>query len=243
MRAIVLAAGEGRRLRPLTNDRPKCLVPYRGQTILERQEALFRRFGINPIVVVVGYHAEAVNLPGILPVMNADYDVTNMVHTLFCAREHFKDDLVVSYGDIIYDETIFRALLDASDDIAVAVSMNWRELWEQRMADPLQDAETMKMDHQGYITELGKKPKGYHEIQGQYMGLYKMRQKILPEILDFYDSLDRQRLYDGKPFSQMYMTSFLQELINASFKVKAVPVCGKWLEIDQLADLNVTIDF
>ncbi len=241
MKAIILAAGEGRRLRPLTEDRPKCMVSYRGKPILDYQLELFQQCGVSDIVVIKGYKAESVNRPFAATVLNPAYDTTNMVYTFFCAREHFRDDIVVSYGDIIYGPEILKAVLSDPGDISVAVSMNWKELWQKRMPDPLADAETMKMDAGGFIMELGKKPSGYHEIQGQYMGLFKIRSQMLRRVMAFYDGLDRQGKYDGQPFEKMYMTSFLQELINNRFSVKAVPVWGEWLEIDRAEDLNVEV--
>lgn len=239
MRAVILAAGEGKRLRPLTNDRPKAMVEYQGKPILDYQLDLFSKNGVKDIIVVKGYKAESVDRPFAATVFNPVYDTTNMVYTFFCARKYFDDDVVVSYGDIIYADSILKSVITAGSDIAVAVSMNWRSLWEKRMEDPLNDAETLKMDPQSLITELGKKPKSYEEIQGQYMGLFKIGRSVLKKVVAFYDALDQKKLYDGQPFEKMYMTSFIQELIDNGFRVKAVPVWGEWLEIDKADDLTV----
>ncbi len=111
------------------------------------------------------------------------------------------------------------------------------------MEDPLKDAETMKIDPRGYITELGKKPKGYEEIQGQYMGLFKIKRELLPKIQKLYHDADKNAIYDGKSYRSMFMTSFIQLLIDAGCKAKAVLVDGTWLEIDHLDDLKVDCRF
>jgi choline kinase len=243
VRAIILAAGEGSRLRPLTDDRPKCLVHYKGKPILDYQLEVMRECGLKDIVLIKGYKADALQRPGMTYVLNPEYAETNMVYTLFCAESYFESDLLISYGDIIYERSILKAVLESPADFAVAVSRNWRELWQKRMADPLSDAESMKIDDEGLITELGKKCTSYSEIQGQYMGLFKIRKAMVGEMRSVYHQLDKGAIYDGKPFRKMFMTSFIQALIDRGFPVTAVGVTGDWLEIDRVEDLNVVSSF
>ena len=72
MRAIVLAAGMGTRLLPLTRDRPKCLVELAGRPLLERQIAVLRRVGIDDISVVTGYRSDQVKPPGVRIIANPE---------------------------------------------------------------------------------------------------------------------------------------------------------------------------
>jgi choline kinase len=238
MKGIILAAGEGSRLRPLTADRPKCLVEYRGKPLLDYSLSAMRACGIDQIIVVKGYRAETIERPRVRFKMNSDYATTNMVHSLFCAEDELDDDIVVSYGDIIYREDVLRSLLAVKDDFAVAVDKRWEELWRQRTDDPLSDAETLKLDLAGFIQELGKKPKSIEEIEGQYIGLFKMSADACAKVKDFYHALDRRRVYDGKPFEKMFMTSFLQEIIDHLMPVKAAIINGGWLEVDSPGDLH-----
>lgn len=239
MNAIILAAGEGSRLRPLTLEHPKCLIEYQGKPLIDYQLEALRNLGIQKIILVKGYKAESVSRPGVLTVSNPDYATTNMVYSLFCAEKYFDDDLIVSYGDIIYEKSILEALIQSDSDFSVTVSLNWKELWERRMQDPLSDAETLKLDGEGNIRELGKKPCSYDEIQGQYMGLLKILQKFLPTVQSVYHHLDPQTLYEGRDLQNMFMTTFIQILIDRGYPVKAVPVTGEWLEVDRLEDLKV----
>ncbi|MCP4988610.1 MAG: hypothetical protein GY928_21925 [Colwellia sp.] len=94
------------------------------------------------------------------------------------------------------------------------------------------------MDNNGYVTELGKKPDSYERIQGQYTGLIKIRDHELANFIRFYQQLDRHAYFDGKDFDNMYMTSFLQALIDAEWQAKAALVNNGWLEIDSVADLE-----
>ena len=136
-----------------------------------------------------------------------------------CAND--KQDLLISYADIVYFAPCVQKLCKSSAPLAIAVDKLWHKLWRKRFSDVLLDAESLKI-HNGKITELGKKPTSLDEIQGQYMGLFMLRHDFLPQMLAFYDGLDRNAIYDGKDFENMYMTSFLQALIDSFDNAQAV---------------------
>ena len=72
------------------------------------------------------------------------------------------------------------------------------------------------------------------------MGLIKIKKEMLDSLVKIYTGLDKSETYDGKDYNNMFMTSFIQLLIDRSFPVKAVPVMGDWLEVDRPEDLNVS---
>ena len=241
-KALILAAGQGTRLRPITNDRPKCLVPLMGKTLLERQVNTLKALDVNDIHVATGYRAEQIRKLGFPTSHNDNYHRTNMVESLFSAidfLEECKEDLILGYGDIIYLKRNLEALLSCEDDISLMIDKEWKSLWQLRIEDPLSDAETLVMDSDNYILELGKKPENYDKIQGQYTGLIKIKANKIPELISFYNNLDRSNMYDGNTFENMYMTSFLQLMIDGGWKVKGVIVENGWLEIDTVDDLKL----
>ncbi len=126
MRAIILAAGRGSRLHPYTEDCPKCLTELAGMSLIGRQVATLRAAGIEDILIATGYKAEMLALPDTRQVINPDWATTNMVETLFCAEEYFSDELIVSYGDIVYEPKVLAALLACPHDISVTVDLNWK---------------------------------------------------------------------------------------------------------------------
>lgn len=240
MRAIILAAGEGTRLRPHTLDRPKCLVPLAGRPLLAWQVDALRRAGVADITVVTGYRADQVAALGFATVYNDRFRETNMVASVMCARALFdgSDDVAICYGDLVYEARHIEALAACTAPVAITVDRDWRSLWTLRMADPLQDAETLRIDDNGDVVELGRKPSNYNEIEGQYMGLIGVRAGFAREFVDAHDALDPAGRYDGRDRDNMYMTAFLQYLIDHVTPVGAVVVEGGWLEVDTTLDLE-----
>lgn len=241
MKALVLAAGQGSRLQPLTNDRPKCMVELLGRSLLARQADTFANCGIKDVAVVGGFKIEQIRAAGFRCFENNRFESTNMVESLFAAREFIAgpDDLIISYGDIVYESRNLSQLMAAESDVCLMVDANWRDYWSQRLDDPLSDAETLKFKDGGLIAEVGKKPTSYDEIEAQYTGLIKIRGDVLSDFCQFYDQLEGAATYDGQSFENMYMTSFLQLLIGAGWPVQGVLVEGGWLEVDTVSDLEL----
>lgn len=240
-RALILAAGQGTRLRPLTDDKPKCLVPLNGKPLLERQVDTLKKCGVNDIHIAAGYRADQIEKLGFTVSINAYFATTNMVESLFSALAFMQQpgDLIIAYGDIVYEPKNLQKLLTNDDEISLMIDLKWRDLWSLRLDNPLDDAETLVMNDAGYVIELGKKTDSYERIQGQYTGLIKVRADKIAELIAFYQALDRTKIYDGKDFNNMYMTSFLQLLIDTGWRAKSVAVNNGWLEIDSVEDLTL----
>ena len=242
---LILAAGEGSRLAPLTNDRPKAMVPLLGKPLIVHQINLLTEMGISNVGICTGYKAEQFESLGYPCFQNIDYDSTNMVESLFAARtflEGVDDDLLISYGDIVYEKKNLTAVLDTCGGVVVMVDELWLDLWSVRHENPLTDAETLKYGANSAIIELGKQPVSLEDVEGQYTGLIKVSKHKVRELISFYDSLDRNLSYDGKPFQQMYMTSFLQQLIESGWPVTPAKVKNGWLEVDTISDMNTYVD-
>ena len=242
MKAIILAAGEGTRLRPYTLDRPKCLVEIDGVSLLDRQLAVLRSRGIDEIVLIGGYRVEMLQNKATRLHLNPRYAVTNMVWTLFCAEEELEGDVIVSYGDIVYAGEILDQLLASRADIAVTIDMEWESYWRARSDDPLADAETLRLGDDDRIVEIGQRPSSLAEIEGQYMGLMKFTGHGLEQIKTVY----RKALHEGKlgprPVEKAYMTDLLQQIIDSGKLVLAIKSLESWLEIDTVSDIELEIN-
>jgi len=241
LKVIILAAGEGTRLRPYTLDRPKCMVEIDGVSLIDRQLEVIKSEGIDDIVVIGGYKSEMLKRGEIKLKVNARYFETNMVWTLFSAEEELEGDVIVSYGDIVYSKNILNALIKSKADIAVTIDKKWESYWRERNENPLDDAETLKLRKDGTISEIGQKPSSLEEIEGQYMGLMKFSSEGVKQIKSaFHSALESGKLL-GKEVENSYMTDLLQLIVSIGGKVASVQIDEDWVEVDTVEDLHAPI--
>ena len=240
-RAIILAAGRGSRLHPLTENAPKCLTEFGGVSLLRHQLTTIRACGVTDILIATGYLCDQLNFAGTRQVHNPDWASTNMVETLFAGETEFGDDLLVCYADILYETKLIKALLAAKHDITVCINTLWRPLWERRFENPLEDAESLRLSESVLILEIGEKVADIDEIEGQFTGLMRFQGDGIGALRDAYGSIRRnQRPWQSKRnVDNAYMTDLLMELIHIGKAVNAVPVAGGWLEIDTLDDYSL----
>ena len=245
MKAIILAAGQGSRLRPLTDNKPKCLVELAGKPLLNHQLEVLHAAGIDDVHLVAGYHADQLERPEFTRHINERFAETNMVNTLFVAESVMtgESDLIISYGDIVFEPMVLAKLLAVAAPIGLVVDCEWRRYWAARMDDPLADAETLRLTDSNRVVELGKKPERYADIQGQYIGLIKIRADHVARLPVVWRAMDKSASYDGKDYDNMYMTSFLQHLIDIGWETRAAVIENGWAEVDCEDDLNVATDF
>ena len=155
MNVIILAAGMGSRLRPLTNDKPKCMIKLLDQTLIERQIKIFHSYGINDITIVTGYKSKVVDIPDVNYVNNVNYETTNMNESLFRALKPSNSSVLVTYGDIVFEPKIVQQMLEITNDIRLAVRINWKEHYQNRTMHPLSEAENVLIEN-GRILEIRK---------------------------------------------------------------------------------------
>lgn len=236
--AIILAAGSGSRLMPYTADRPKSLVGLAGVPLIERQLAVLASRGITDVTIVVGYRNEMLRGYGTRTVENPDWATTNMVETLFHAADYLGPDTIVAYADIIYEGKVLDALLASPHPVSVIVDRGWRSYWEHRFADPLADAESLRLDGQGRIVDIGEKVKDIEEIQAQYIGLMRYQGEGVALLKDTRARLGavRRPWLDRRPLEKAYMTDLLMEMVLLGHPPHAVAIEHGWLEIDTVSD-------
>lgn len=241
---IILAAGQGTRLRPLTNEIPKCMVEINGKPMLEWQIDLFTETGIENIVVVTGYLEDKIQYPQITKVHNADYPSTNMVYSLFCAEEYLQGDVIISYGDIIYSEEVLQKLMDSDEDIAIASDEEWLPYWKQRCDDPLSDAETFQKAGNQKVGSLGQVPASTEDIEGQFIGLTKLSYKGSVELRRAFFSCRSDKFCSdnawgsNRSLRNAYMTDLLNYMAGDG-KLSYTPIHRGWFEVDTPSDLAI----
>lgn len=231
----------------MTGEIPKCLIPLAGRPLLHYQVAALKRGGISEIAVVGGYQAGRLDdalaagpgMEGVSLIRNPAWESTNMVATLACARDWLEEDFILSYGDIVYRPEYVRALIANREDLAVIVDRKWLDLWSLRFENPYLDAETMAMDPQGRILELGKRIVDPAKVEGQYTGLLKFAGVGRERALARLGELARREGAQPARIQKLYMTDFLQGLIDQGLPVQAVQVDRGWLEMDTGGDYEL----
>lgn len=153
MNAIILAAGLGSRLRPLTDDRPKCLVPVLGMPMVEQQIRFLHEVGIRDITLVTGYRADRLDYLqatyGVKLVHNDQYDVCNNIYSLYLVRESFGDSFVLE-GDVYMPSNCLQTDLDRSTYFA-AYRENYQREWGLSLDAQGRVLEIRPQDGTGYI--------------------------------------------------------------------------------------------
>ncbi len=234
MKAIILAAGRGSRMKKLTASKPKCLIKLRGKPLIEWQLAAVRKAGITQIAIVTGYKKELLAGYNLVEFYNSRWFETNMVASLACAEKWLKaGPCIISYSDIFYEESAVLSLMNCSASLAVTYDVNWFISWQKRFGDPLIDAETFLMNSSNEIIEIGNKPNSIAEINGQYMGLLRITPRGWQQIVDILSKLPKEVK------NKIDMTSTLQKVIQyAKTPVLGIPYESEWGEIDSQLDLE-----
>jgi len=242
MKAIILAAGMGTRLGKYTANRPKGMLNFAGKSLIEWQIDLYKKAGIDEVVVVTGYKAELIDFKGVVKVHNFLFSTTNMVSSLMCAREFLQGDVLVSYADLFMSEYLLNSAMKEKNEVNVVVDLEWQSYWQARYGKVDYDTEGLQLNN-NLIKILGKPDEDPENIDARYVGLIKFSSNGIKKFISVYDEILSNESDDkwrySKNFNNAYMTDMIQEMIDRGVPVKAVPVHNGWLEFDTVSDYEL----
>ncbi len=244
MKAIIVAAGMGRRLAPYTDDRPKCLVEVNGRSILERQVEAYRAAGVTDIVVVRGYLAERIAFPDLRYVENRRFRENNILASLLCAEREMEGGFLFSYSDIVFRREVVRDLVASRADYSLVIDRRWDEAYEGRDLHPVSEAELARVEGSpgGIVRAVGKRRVPRADAHGEFIGLAKFSARAAETMRKEYRSLERALsggpFGDAPRFEAAYLTDLLNHLIAAGEEMRSVDIEGGWREIDTTQDLE-----
>lgn len=229
MKALILNSGMGSRMGVLTSEHPKCMTEVSAtQTILSRQLYQLYESGIYDVVITTGYfddvlvkYCKSLNLPlNITFVKNPEYDRTNYIYSIYCAREFLKDsDVILMHGDLVFENSVFEDVL-CSEKSCMTVSTTL----------PLPEKDFKAVLYKGRITKVGVE---FFNSAVAAQPLYK----ILKD--DWNEWLDEIVRYCQTGIRSCYAENAFNDI---SDKCKLYPMdvkdalCG---EIDNAQDLEV----
>ena len=236
LRAIVLASPRGQDLRDLTDARPKTMVEVGGVPILHKLVGHLRREGIDDVVVVRGYGKENVEVEGARFVDDDAFSTSGEVLSLHEARHFMDGELVISFGDILFRRYILSSLLDAKDDIVIAVDA----AWEQRGSfngseDLVRTSRSYSLaydDAEVWLTEMDPKL-DQKDVYGEWIGLLRTSACGTVVVRAAVEELSRR---DDASSLQLY--DLFNYLVRGGQSVRVVYHTGHWIDVDNLEDLN-----
>jgi choline kinase len=241
MKAIIVAAGPGSRLMPITDERPKCLLDIGGKTILERALQALRGNGVEDIVVVRGYKGHLIDYPDITYCHNPEFRKNNILRSLFYAEDEMNDDFIFSYSDIVYSGEVVARLIGSEADIALIVDVNWQQTYKGRDQHPVSEAELVKVEN-GKVIKIGKDVVKPEEAHGEFIGLARFTKSAADIMKSTYRRVSEDhfadRFQNATSLEKAYMTDMIQELVDSGSLVQSVDIEGGWAEIDTPQDLE-----
>ena len=230
MKAIILAAGYGSRLRPITDERPKCMVEVNNVKIVEKQISNLLHNGIKleDIIIVTGYKNEKIEkylnevYNGINIVENKDYDKTNNMYSLYLTKEYVKDEsFILMNADVYYEEGIIRELINSKYDNAIVCD------------DGRYIEESMKITKSNNIINHISKQITEQEAYGVSIDVYKISNQAGKKLFNIIDDIINVKK-DLNSWTEVALDILLKEENFYSLDMKY-----KWVEIDNYDDLKL----
>jgi len=236
MKAVILTAGVGSRIKPLTDNCPKSLLKIGDRTILERMISNIQDCGINEIIFVVGYLKEQIKdyvktkFPDLNAsfVVNEKYAETNTGYSLMLVKDFVQDSSFIKFdADVVFDKEILKKLIECEHESCLCIDKNINL-----------DAEEVKViiDKQNRILKASKtvNPK---DAVGESIGIEKISKKtailLFKELeLMMQDEKNHQEYYEGA----------YERLIEKNVPFHALDISGlNWVEIDTHQDFELGI--
>ena len=244
MNIILIGAGRGQRLMPLTEKEPKGFTVVAGKRILDWALNAFRKNGLDRFVFIGGYLMEVVRngYPEFCMIENPGWADNNILFSLLHARDHMVGGFYSTYTDTLFRPEAIAALKDSPHDITLVMDTRWRERYRFRSQHPEADAE--KMVAAGPLVTRISRAISSEEASGEFTGVMRMTPQGAALFLDFYDDLHHRLGPEGafaenRPFRMAYVIHQLDCMVRAGIDVHCVRVPGEYHEIDTLEDYHL----
>ena len=231
MKAVILAAGQGTRIRSVHGEHPKCLIEVDNTTILDHQLEALSMAGINDVAIVVGYEKEQIishvmnnklsHIRRIHFIENTAFAITNNIYSLWLALEWLRgDSFIVLNADVIFDADIIDDAVRLNAPISMIVDPLWRD-------------ETMKVIiHGDRVMQMSKKI-SRERFSGTYIGITIFARAIQAR---FFHKMSM--LISAGRVNEFFNIA-VQELVDEGVHVGYTSTDGlAWAEIDDPTDLN-----
>jgi choline kinase len=237
LKAIILSAGQGKRLLPLTEHKPKCLVEINGKTILEWQLKNLLKAGVRSFTIVTGFKSILIeNLIlnkykdfDIDCIYNPFYTVSDNLASCWLAREKFYDDFLIVNGDDLFEVALINKLIK-SRNAPITVAVNIKETYDQEDMKVLYNRENGRLLRVGKDIECNK-------ANGEAIGIHLFRNRGVSFFRRKVEDLMRE-----EAALKMWYLSAINSLVNET-EILVCDITGyRWSEIDFIQDLQKAND-
>lgn len=241
MKVIIIAAGGASRLAKYTKKFPKGLLDINGKSIFERQISLFRKNGIDDILIITGPEKNF-GTSEVTYVNDSEFQKHDVLGSLMAARKYLTEDIITCYSDILFEEKILQQIMHSLKDISIGIDLDWEKNYEGRTEHPKSEADNVVIKN-NKIMKIKKNitnvKKG--ESLGEFIGLMKLSKKGCKIFVNTYERLEKThngKFQNAPSLQKAYLTDMLQELIDSKIQVSPVLISGTWYEIDTPQDLE-----
>ena len=242
MRAIIIAAGRGRRLMPTTADSPKCFAEVQRKRILDWALQALSANGVSDICFIGGYQIEKVkaDYPQFTFRENVDWENNNILASLMCAEDLMDVPFISTYSDCLFNADVVRRLLANPADIALSVDTDWLKRYEHRSHHPPDDAEKVTTAN-GLVARVHRGI-DVDAASGEFTGVAKFSVQGASVLREYYHR--RKAQFAGKPyreaavFEKAYLIHLLQDMIESGVAMSHADTPGNYIEIDTQQDFE-----
>ena len=236
MKAIILAAGKGERLMPLTSDKPKSLLELKnGITLLESQLINIYKSGIKKVIVVTGYQTEKIESKvefysdkyniDIKIIYNPFFDISNNLISLWQARHEMASDFIIINGDDIFKESVLSGLIKYDKNEIITMVIDRKKKY---------DLDDMKLIIKNEKILRVSKNIPLDVANGESIGMIRVTGKARSIVVSTMEKMVR-----NKKYMDVFYLEMIQKLINKGIPVGSYEISSKdWAEIDFHPDLE-----
>ena len=157
------------------------------------------------------------------------------------ARQKFSGDVLIMFGDILFDEHILQQVLDSSGDISIAIDKDWEKSYQERNDNPIDKADKVLLKNEKIIKISAKQiDPQQNEDTGELLGIMKLSSNGSKILIENYERLEKTHtgnFHDAESFKKAKFVDILQELLSLGIEINPVPIIGNWCEIDTFDDL------
>lgn len=252
-RAILIAAGRGKRLGTHTDEVPKCMVEISGKPILGHVWDALSSVGVDELVVIRGYRGDVLEsfVRGLVGgasvrfVDNTEWETNNVLLSMAKARAFFDRPTYVTYSDIVFTPAVAAAAAASTAEIGLVIDRQFRDIYNGRTEHPLEEGEVSDLLPDGTVARVGKKALPPADAVGEYIGLARLGVRGAAITGNTLDALaQRFAGREDEPFQRAaryrnaYQTDLWQQLIDTGIQVHPIFIDGQWREIDTGQDLD-----